>query len=99
MKKVRKVNCWCFNAGLAMGTISKLVRNIILTSGTLAPMESFALELKIPFDIRLENPHVINSPQIWVGVISKGPSSKILNSSFKNRNEPEYKSELGNSIG
>jgi regulator of telomere elongation helicase 1 len=32
------------------------------------------LEKNRPFDVRLENPHVIEANQIWVGVVSMGPS-------------------------
>jgi Rad3-related DNA helicase len=31
------------------------VRSILLTSGTLSPLDSFAAELRIPFPVRLEN--------------------------------------------
>jgi hypothetical protein len=39
------------------------VRSVLLTSGTLAPLESFASELQIPFNVRLENPHIIQPSQ------------------------------------
>lgn len=52
-----------------------------------------------PFDVRLENPHVIDSSQVWVGVISNGPSGRPLNSSYRTRDSVEYKLELGNTIG
>ena len=39
------------------------VRSILLTSGTLAPMASFAAELQLDFPITLENPHVIDPAQ------------------------------------
>lgn len=43
------------------------VRSILLASGTLAPLPSFAAELRLPFKQRLENPHVINAKrQVWV---------------------------------
>lgn len=51
------------------------------------------------FPIRLENPHVISSTQIAVGVFSAGPSNVTLNASFRNRSSGEYVAELGNSIG
>ena len=51
------------------------------------------------FPIRLENPHVISSNQLWAGVVSAGPSGCVLNSSYRNRDVPEYKQELGNAIG
>jgi len=90
------------------------LRNMILCSGTLSPMESFAQELGMhvcyyqneqidrtcrPFDIRLENPHVISPQQISVCVIGRGPSGKTLNSSFQMRQSDDYKTELGATIG
>ena len=40
------------------------VGSILLTSGTLYPLDSFAHELSLPFDVRLENPHVIDKEQV-----------------------------------
>ncbi|KAF3320976.1 regulator of telomere elongation helicase 1 [Carex littledalei] len=95
----RTLSWWCFNPGLAMQEFEKLgVRSIILTSGTLSPLDSFALELNLDFPIRLENPHVIDPDQIWVGVVPTGPSGYPLNSSFRTRDSLEYKQELGNTI-
>lgn len=39
------------------------VRSILLTSGTLSPLDSFAGELGLDFPVRLENPHVISKEQ------------------------------------
>ncbi|XP_052182750.1 regulator of telomere elongation helicase 1 homolog isoform X2 [Diospyros lotus] len=95
----RTLSWWCFNPGIAMEEFSKLgVRSIILTSGTLSPMESFAVEFKLDFPIRLENPHVISANQIWTGVVPVGPSGFSLNSSYRSRDLLEYKLELGNAI-
>ncbi|KAH7331577.1 hypothetical protein KP509_20G041000 [Ceratopteris richardii] len=97
--KGRTLSWWCFNPGLAMEEFSQLgVRSVILTSGTLSPLSSFALELKLPFSIRLENPHVIGPDQIWVGVVCTGPSGRPLNSSYRTRDSLEYKLDLGNTI-
>ncbi|KAJ4843835.1 hypothetical protein Tsubulata_047102 [Turnera subulata] len=98
-KPSRTLSWWCFNPGVAMQEFSQMgVGSIILTSGTLSPMDSFAQELKLNFPIRLENPHVISSDQIWAGVVSAGPSSRSFNSSYRNRDSLEYKQELGNAI-
>ncbi|KAJ9179137.1 hypothetical protein P3X46_010956 [Hevea brasiliensis] len=98
-KASRTLSWWCFNPGVAMEEFSRMgVGSIILTSGTLSPMESFAQELKLNFPIRLENPHVISSNQIWAGVVSAGPSGRPFNSSYRNRDSMEYKQELGNAI-
>ncbi|CAN0878268.1 Regulator of telomere elongation helicase 1 homolog [Linum grandiflorum] len=95
----RTLSWWCFNPGIAMEEFSKMgVGSIILTSGTLSPMESFAQELKLSFPVRLENPHVISANQIWAGVVPVGPSGHSFNSSYRNRDSEEYKRELGNAI-
>lgn len=39
-------------------------RCVILTSGTLSPLNSFAAELQVPFSVTLENPHIIASSQV-----------------------------------
>jgi hypothetical protein len=54
------VNLWCFHAGVAMRGLRDMgVSNVVVTSGTLAPLSSFASELGIPFQETLENDHVI----------------------------------------
>ncbi|KAL6527902.1 Regulator of telomere elongation helicase 1 [Orobanche minor] len=85
-KTSRTLSWWCFNPGIAMEEFYRLgVRSIILTSGTLSPMDSFAEELK------LRN-------QIWAGVAPAGPSGYAFNSSYRSRGSIEYKMELGNAI-
>ncbi|WJX74795.1 DNA helicase [Trifolium repens] len=95
----RTLSWWCFNPGIALEEFAKYgVRSIILTSGTLSPLDSFAEELKLDFPIRLENPHVIGPNQIWAGVVPVGPSGRTFNSSYRTRDTMEYKQELGNAI-
>jgi regulator of telomere elongation helicase 1 len=90
---------WCFTPGVVMTALQREgVRSIVLTSGTLSPMNSFAHELKLPFPVRLENPHVISPGQVWGGVVPVGPSGKKLNSSYRFRDTEEYKVELGNVV-
>nr|XP_007150664.1 hypothetical protein PHAVU_005G171300g [Phaseolus vulgaris]ESW22658.1 hypothetical protein PHAVU_005G171300g [Phaseolus vulgaris] len=99
-KVSRTISWWCFNPGIAMEDFRNKygVRSIILTSGTLSPMESFAEELKLDFPIRLENPHVITPNQIWAGVVPVGPSGYTFNSSYRTRDSLQYKQDLGNAI-
>ena len=90
---------WCFDPGQSMMQLTALnIRSILLTSGTLSPLNSFAQELGIPFNLRLENPHVIDRSQVWVGVVSSGPSGHQLNSSYQTRDTYGYKEDLGNAI-
>ncbi|ELV11342.1 Regulator of telomere elongation helicase 1 [Tupaia chinensis] len=79
---------WCFSPGHSMRELVRQgVRTLILTSGTLAPVSSFALEMQVPFPVCLENPHVIDKHQIWVGVVPKGPDGAQLSSAFDKRTE------------
>lgn len=41
---------------------------------------------------------MIQSSQIWVGVINKGPNNYQLNSSYANRNSADYFRDLGETI-
>uniref|UniRef100_S4RVQ1 Regulator of telomere elongation helicase 1 homolog n=1 Tax=Petromyzon marinus TaxID=7757 RepID=S4RVQ1_PETMA len=50
------------------------------------------------FPIKLENPHVIDKHQVWVGIVEKGPDSVQLNSAYRNRSCPAYMSSLGKTI-
>ncbi|PRW44978.1 Regulator of telomere elongation helicase 1 [Chlorella sorokiniana] len=87
---------WCFSPGLSMKQITEMrVRSILLTSGTLSPLDSFAHELGLAFPVRLENGHVIGREQVWCGVVPAGPSGQPLNSSYQNRDNPAYRNDLG----
>ncbi|XP_018090505.1 regulator of telomere elongation helicase 1 isoform X3 [Xenopus laevis] len=91
---------WCFSPGYTMHDLVKQgVRSIILTSGTLCPLSSFTMEMQIPFPVSLENPHVIDKHQIWVGIVPRGPDGSQLSSSFDRRFTEEYLSSLGKTIG
>jgi len=95
----RTISYWCFAPALAMRELSFLkVRSILITSGTLAPLPSFSMELGLNFPVQLENNHVIQPDQIFVRVVGKGVSGKELSSKFGRRDDPEYISELGNTL-
>uniref|UniRef100_A0A8C5YP65 Regulator of telomere elongation helicase 1 n=1 Tax=Marmota marmota marmota TaxID=9994 RepID=A0A8C5YP65_MARMA len=80
-KQGKVLSYWCFSPGHSMHELTRQgVHTLILTSGTLAPLSSFALEMQIPFPVCLENPHVIDRHQLWVGVIPKGPDGAQLSS-------------------
>lgn len=56
----RVVNYWCFSTGVALKELTELgIRSVVLTSGTLSPMEAMKEDLRIPFTVELQNPHVI----------------------------------------
>lgn len=95
----RTVSYWCFNPALGMAGLRSLnIRCVLLTSGTLAPLRSFAGELGMPFPVQLENPHVVTERQILGCVIKTGPGGIGLNASFKNRSSSDYINELGRTL-
>lgn len=98
-KTKRIINYWAFSPGIAMLELKALgVRSIILTSGTLSPMDALKEDMKLPFNIQLENPHVIEDNQMFVTALANGSTGKTLNSSYNNRDSSSYKDELGISI-
>ncbi|XP_037666909.1 regulator of telomere elongation helicase 1 isoform X3 [Choloepus didactylus] len=99
-KPGKVLSYWCFSPGHTMHELVRQgVRSLILTSGTLAPVSSFALEMQIPFPVCLENPHVIEKQQIWVGVVPRGPDGAQLSSAFDKRFSEECLSSLGKALG
>ena len=54
-------NLWCFHPGFSLSSLTGCkIRTLILTSGTLKPIDSFCAELDADFPVRLENGHVID---------------------------------------
>lgn len=95
----RTISYWCFAPSLAMLELADLnVRSIIVTSGTLSPLPSYSMELGLSFPHTLENPHIIGDDQVHVRVVGHGVSGKLLNSSYNQREDGTYISELGNTL-
>lgn len=58
------LHLWCLNPAAVFSDIAETVRCVVLTSGTLAPMESFQSELGTTFPNKLEANHVIRPEQV-----------------------------------
>lgn len=98
-KKKRVINFWCFSTGVALRELTALgVRSVIVTSGTLSPIDALKEDFKIPFPIQLQNPHIISNHQILVSALSQGVGGVALNSSFGKRDATNYIDDLGNTI-
>ena len=90
------LHLWCFSPGFSMGRLARLgARSIILTSGTLSPLQATAEEIGLDFPVRLENQHIVTASQVWCGVLGSGPDGTTLNSSYNTRNDPKYLAALG----
>lgn len=63
----------------------KGIRSLIMTSGTLEPLDELATEMEIPSPIKFRNPHIIDQSQVFVNIVSYGKDGIEFNSRFKNR--------------
>ncbi|XP_059295745.1 uncharacterized protein LOC132049096 [Lycium ferocissimum] len=90
---------WCLNPAVVFNEIADSCLSVILTSGTLSPMDSFSSELGVTFGTSLEAPHVIDvESQLWAAVISRGPRNYPLNASFKTADSYAFQDALGSSL-
>lgn len=79
----------CLNAAVSFRDISKRARTVVVTSGTLTPMNSFAGELGTMFRISKSLPHVVDvRRQVFVGVISHYQQASTTGSSGQGRPGP-----------
>ncbi|XP_027092260.2 uncharacterized protein [Coffea arabica] len=93
------LNLWCLNPSVVFKGIADASLSVILTSGTLSPMNSFSSELGIQFATCLEAPHVIETEtQIWAGVISRGPQDYPLNASYRTAGTYAFQDAVGMSL-
>lgn len=65
--------------------LDQQIRCLILTSGTLAPLDDLISEMEISIPIRLKNPHIIENFQVYVKIIGAGPDEQLLDSCYNNR--------------
>ncbi|XP_064250299.1 Fanconi anemia group J protein isoform X3 [Passer domesticus] len=91
---VHMLNFWCLNPAVAFSDLNE-VRTIVLTSGTLSPMDSFSSELGVKFSIQLEASHVIRNSQVWVGTVGAGPSGRQLCATFQHAETFDFQDEVG----
>lgn len=65
-----QLHFWCMSGRVVFEPILREARSVLLTSGTLSPMDSFEMELDAAFPIRVEANHVINlKRQLLVGIV------------------------------
>ena len=97
LKHVLKI--WCMSASVAFREIFEEAHSVIITSGTLSPLDSFAAELCHRLSVRLEAPHVIDkNRQLWIGNLGRGPQGVSLMSTYTNTGSFAYQDSLGSTI-
>ena len=93
------LNFWCLDVSIPMSNIASTFRNMLLTSGTLSPMEHFAAELGCRFGVKFCGKHVVKiSEQVHSVCLTRGVDGEVLNSSYAFRTSRTYFASLGKSI-
>lgn len=97
---VHNLGFWCLNPAVVFNPMIRQARSVILSSGTLSPMDTFATELATGFEQKLEALHVIDSQkQIWAGAFSFGPSASLeLRGTFGEMEKLQFQDDMGKSI-
>ena len=55
-----KLSLWCLDSSVIFSPMVSSLRSVVLTSGTLSPMDVMASELNVKFVHRLEALHIID---------------------------------------
>ena len=89
---------WCLDPAVAFRLVSGKARSVLLTSGTLSPLDSFASELGTPFQLSLEAPHVVDmEKRLWAATVPAVGASAV-NASFKHANTFGFQDAIGQAV-
>lgn len=92
-----KINC--LNAAVCFQEVSGKARSVVVTSGTLSPLSSFAGELGTTFTISKTLPHVIDvQKQLFVGVAGNGPRGVVFDATFNGAAKFAFQDSLGDAL-
>lgn len=74
----------CLTSTLTFSDLMKIrPRSIILTSGTITPLDALEKEIAVKFKVKLVNRHVIDNSQMHLGVVSRGIGNhSVMNFSY-----------------
>lgn len=93
------LSLWCLNPGVIFKQIACKAHSVVLTSGTLAPLDSFSSELGTTFQVSLEAPHVVNmKKQVFAGVISTTPQGQPLLATYQHSSKTSFQDAVGQII-
>jgi len=87
----------CLNAAIGFRDLAKDTHSVLVTSGTLSPMASFASELGVPFQYRVEAKHVIDPSQLFVGALGSF-QGQSLESTYQAQSIDSYKDAVAQVI-
>lgn len=88
----------CMNPSIVFKPIADQSHCVILSSGTMSPLQSFALELGVKFNVNLSVHHIIDKSQVAAFTISNNLDNSLkFKTSFKNMQENQ--TEMFKSLG
>ncbi|PXF43631.1 Fanconi anemia group J protein-like [Gracilariopsis chorda] len=94
-----KVTLLCMSASLSFQQISPTARSVILTSGTLKPLQPFWKELGTPFHFVKTLLHVANvHTQLFLAFATKGPAHIPFTATSASSKMPAFRYELANAL-
>ncbi|CAJ0950799.1 unnamed protein product, partial [Mesorhabditis belari] len=97
----------CFDSSITMRRLKRLgARSIILTSGTLAPLESFASEMSLNVGDLFTAEHAAKAEQVRCFIVPRGRADAYFGTrddvpllgTFENRNNPDYVNSIGRAV-
>ena len=93
------MSLWCLNPGIIFKPIATKSHSVVLTSGTLSPLDSFSSELGTKFKVSLEAPHVVNmQKQVLAGVLSSTSTGVPLKATYQNSAKHEFQDGVGDIV-
>ncbi len=89
---------WCLSPDVIFRPLASKVKSVILTSGTLSPLSTFASELFCRFDEQLEAEHIIDPEQVWVGCLPNSPRGLQFVGKYQIMETLQFQDDLANGI-
>ncbi|KAI7824463.1 helicase C-terminal domain-containing protein [Kickxella alabastrina] len=89
---------WALNPGVVFSEIASYSRSIILTSGTLSPLDSYESELQVYFASKLEASHVIDPARFSAMAIECGPSGLVLEGKYNTVDTFSFQDDVGQAL-
>ncbi|ORX56159.1 hypothetical protein DM01DRAFT_55340 [Hesseltinella vesiculosa] len=93
-----KLAFWCHNPGIVFSELSSMTHSMVLTSGTLSPLDTFATELETKFDHCIETNHVIDKSQVWIKTMPIAPNGSVLKGVFATMETLQYQDGIGQAL-
>ncbi|UMM13126.1 hypothetical protein L5515_001560 [Caenorhabditis briggsae] len=92
------IKYFCFQASISMRMLKmRGVRNVLLASGTLSPIQAFTYNMGLNFGAILENEHALKQVPVLTSIVTRGKHGGLVGS-FQNRKNIEYVSDVGESL-